>query len=126
MSYQARQDVAPTARRKPNNNAYRSRRISLRANNFRHRRKSRTRSCKSEDVPTENFDSDQNTISNTARIGRYDKTNCNFGEQAAKVELRMGVVARGLRPTPRFPSPLIKPDEPISGVRLPGLVHRVT
>src|SRR5664279_684955 len=30
----------------------------------------------------------------------------------------MGAVAWGLWPTPRFPSPLIKPDEPISGIRL--------
>ena len=30
----------------------------------------------------------------------------------------MGAVAWGLWPTPRFPSPLIKPDVPISGIRL--------
>jgi HEPN domain-containing protein len=30
----------------------------------------------------------------------------------------MGAVAWALRPTPRFPSPLIKPDEPISGIWL--------
>src|SRR5262249_21929409 len=38
----------------------------------------------------------------------------------AKVESRMGAVAWGLRPSPRFPSPLIKPDVPISGIRLSG------
>jgi hypothetical protein len=26
--------------------------------------------------------------------------------------------------TPRFPSPLIKPDEPISGIRLSDWLHR--
>ena len=30
----------------------------------------------------------------------------------------MGAVAWGLWPTPRFPSPLIEPDVPISGIRL--------
>jgi hypothetical protein len=41
-----------------------------------------------------------------------------------KVESRMGAVAWGLWPTPRFPSPLIKPDEPISGIRLSDWLHR--
>jgi hypothetical protein len=36
----------------------------------------------------------------------------------------MGAVAWGLWPTPRFPSPLIKPDEPISGIRLSDQLHR--
>jgi hypothetical protein len=40
------------------------------------------------------------------------------------VESRMGAVAWGLWPTPRFPSPLIKPDEPISGIRLSDQLHR--
>src|SRR5215471_6172025 len=40
------------------------------------------------------------------------------------VESRMGAVAWGLRPSPRFPSPLIKPDVPISGIRLSGWLHR--
>jgi hypothetical protein len=35
-----------------------------------------------------------------------------------KVGSRMGAVAWGLWPTPRFPSPLIKPGVPISGTRL--------
>ena len=30
----------------------------------------------------------------------------------------------GLWPSPRFPSPLIKPDVPISGIRLSGWLHR--
>jgi hypothetical protein len=34
------------------------------------------------------------------------------------VESRMGAVAWGLWPTPRFPSPLIDTDMPISGIRL--------
>jgi hypothetical protein len=38
----------------------------------------------------------------------------------------MGAVAWGLWPTPRFPSPLIKPDEPISGIWLSGGLHRKT
>jgi hypothetical protein len=41
-----------------------------------------------------------------------------------KVESRMGAVAWGLWPTLRFPSPLIKPDEPISGIRLSDWLHR--
>ena len=40
------------------------------------------------------------------------------------VESRMGAVAWGLRPSPRFPSPLIKPDVPISGIRLSDRLHR--
>jgi hypothetical protein len=36
----------------------------------------------------------------------------------------MGAVAWGLWPTPRFPSPLIKPDVPISGIRLSDWLHR--
>ena len=43
---------------------------------------------------------------------------------SAKVESRMGAVTWGLRPSPRFPSPLIKPDEPISGIRLSDWLHR--
>src|SRR5262245_43554412 len=42
----------------------------------------------------------------------------------SQVESRMGAVAWGLWPTPRFPSPLIKPDVPISGIRLSGWLHR--
>src|SRR5260370_6855709 len=37
---------------------------------------------------------------------------------AESVESRMGAVAWGLWPTLRFPSPLIEPDVPISGIRL--------
>src|ERR1700716_2805027 len=40
------------------------------------------------------------------------------------VESRMGAVAWGLWPTPRFPSPLIKPGVPISGTRLSDWLHR--
>src|ERR1700732_5023059 len=40
------------------------------------------------------------------------------------VESRMGAVTWGLWPTSRFPSPLIKPDEPISGIRLSDWLHR--
>ena len=36
----------------------------------------------------------------------------------AMVESRIGAVAWGLWPTLRFPSPLIKPNVPISGIRL--------
>jgi hypothetical protein len=35
-----------------------------------------------------------------------------------RVESRMSAVAWGLWPTLRFPSPLIEPDVPISGIRL--------
>jgi hypothetical protein len=40
------------------------------------------------------------------------------------VESRMRAVAWGLWPSPRFPSPLIKPDVPISGIRLSDWLHR--
>jgi hypothetical protein len=39
------------------------------------------------------------------------------------VESRMGAVAWGLWPTPRFPSPLIKPDVRISRIRLSDWLH---
>jgi len=45
-------------------------------------------------------------------------------ERTTSVESRMGAVAWGLWPTPRFPSPLIKPDVPISGIRLSDRLHR--
>ena len=45
-------------------------------------------------------------------------------DAAVKVELRMGAVAWGLWPTLRFPSPLIKPNVPISGIRLSDWFHR--
>src|SRR5215468_8757746 len=41
-----------------------------------------------------------------------------------EVESRMGAVAWGLWPTLRFPSPLIEPDVPISGIRLSDWFHR--
>jgi hypothetical protein len=41
-----------------------------------------------------------------------------------KAESRMGAVAWGRWPTPRFPSPLIEPDVPISGIRLSDRLHR--
>ena len=41
-----------------------------------------------------------------------------------KVESKMGAVAWGLWPTPRFPSPLIEPDVPISAIRLSDWFHR--
>ena len=40
------------------------------------------------------------------------------------VESRMGAVAWGQWPTLRFPSPLIEPDVPISGIRLSDWLHR--
>jgi len=40
----------------------------------------------------------------------------------AKVESRTGAVADAEAP-PRFPSPLIKPDVPISGIRLSEWLH---
>jgi hypothetical protein len=40
------------------------------------------------------------------------------------VESKMGAVAGGLWPSPRFPSPLIEPEVPISGVRLSDWLHR--
>jgi hypothetical protein len=44
-------------------------------------------------------------------------------KSSAVVESRMGAVAWGLRPTLRFPSPLIKPSVPISGTRLSDWLH---
>jgi hypothetical protein len=45
-------------------------------------------------------------------------------EPPVGVESRMGAVAWGLWPTPRFPSPLIDTDMPISGIRLSDWLHR--
>jgi hypothetical protein len=42
----------------------------------------------------------------------------------AMVESRMGAVAWGLRPSLRFPSPLIELDVPISGIQLSDRLHR--
>jgi hypothetical protein len=46
------------------------------------------------------------------------------GATVALVESKMGAVAWGLWPTPRFPSPLIEPDVPISAIRLTDWFHR--
>jgi hypothetical protein len=46
------------------------------------------------------------------------------GAMSQSVESRMGAVTWGLWPASRFPSPLIKPDEPISGIRLSDWLHR--
>ena len=46
------------------------------------------------------------------------------GSDVERVELRMGAVAWGLWPALRFPSPLIKPNVPISGIRLSDWFHR--
>jgi len=60
--------------------------------------------------------------SNFASIdGSLSSDSCRLGpppNSAALVESRMGAVAWGLWPTLRFPSPLIEPDVPISGIRL--------
>ena len=47
-----------------------------------------------------------------------------FLAHSVPVESRMGAVAWGLWPTPRFPSPLVKPGVPISGTRLSDWLHR--
>jgi len=44
--------------------------------------------------------------------------------KVVEVESKMGAVAGGLWPSPRFPSPLIEPEVPISGVRLSDWLHR--
>jgi hypothetical protein len=41
-----------------------------------------------------------------------------------QVESRMGAVLEAL-PIARFPSPLIEPDVPISGIRLSDWIHRM-
>jgi hypothetical protein len=46
------------------------------------------------------------------------------GLPAEEVESRMGAVAWGLWPAPRFPSPLIEPDVRISRIRLSDWLHR--
>jgi len=52
--------------------------------------------------------------------------NADVRRSYAMVESRMGAVAWGLRPTLRFPSPLIKPSVPISGTRLSDWLHHKT
>jgi hypothetical protein len=49
---------------------------------------------------------------------------CRRPKIDVEVESRMGAVAWGLWPTPRFPSPLIKPDVRISRIRLSDWLHR--
>ncbi len=43
--------------------------------------------------------------------------------QSLPVESRRGAVAWAYTATPRFPSPLIEPDVPISSIRLSGWLH---
>ena len=43
----------------------------------------------------------------------------------ARVESRMGAVLEAL-PIARFPSPLIEPDVPISGIRLSDWIYRMS
>jgi hypothetical protein len=49
------------------------------------------------------------------------KMNSDQWKESARI---WTAVAWGLWPTLRFPSPLIKPDEPISGIRLSDWLHR--
>src|ERR1700756_5274624 len=49
-------------------------------------------------------------------------TSCPLYDRYGRVEDGRGGL--GLWPTPRFPSPLIKPDVPISGIRLSDWLHR--
>src|SRR6476620_796895 len=60
----------------------------------------------------------------TYRPGKHASVSLTSAVQVSGVESRMGAVAWGLRPSPRFPSPLIKPDVPISGIRLSDRLHR--
>jgi hypothetical protein len=70
-------------------------------------------------------------------VGQQRRITCCSGESVLRqlsdlessgtdtsVESRMGAVAWGLWPALRFPSPLIEPDVPISGIRLSDWLHR--
>src|SRR5437016_14047067 len=52
------------------------------------------------------------------------RRNAAVQRSAGWVESRMGAVAWGLWPTPRFLSPLIELDVPISGIQLSDWLHR--
>ncbi len=63
----------------------------------------------------------------TADPGMVTDTPAQYKEHmaAVAVESRMGAVAWGLWPSLRFPSPLIEPDVPVSGIRLSDWFHRM-
>src|SRR5215207_631303 len=60
------------------------------------------------------------------RFGPHERTWPDHLAMSQKVESRMGAVAWGRWPTPRFPSPLIEPDVPISGISPAGFIARHT
>ena len=57
-------------------------------------------------------------------IHLQDRTLQRSAGWSAMVKSRMGAVAWGQWPAPRFPSPLIEPDVPVSGIRLSDWLHR--
>ena len=61
---------------------------------------------------------------NPAHVRCYARSDMPWLALDAMVESRMGAVAWGQWPAPRFPSPLIEPDVPISGIRLSDWLHR--
>ena len=64
------------------------------------------------------------TVNRRLPLYPHQRTSSDRLGRSGSVESRMGAVAWGLWPTPRFPSPLIKPDVPISGIRLSDWLHR--
>ena len=69
----------------------------------------------------------QSGMRKRARLWRdSDRKVCNSTvlRMTATVESRIGAVAWGLWPTPRFLSPLIELDVPISGIQLSDWLHR--
>jgi hypothetical protein len=64
------------------------------------------------------------TVNRRLPLYPHQRTSSDRPGRSGSVESRMGAVARGPWPTLRFPSPLIEPDVPISGIRLSDWFHR--
>src|SRR5712671_7818967 len=62
--------------------------------------------------------------SQSNRRPRFIRSDTRTLTESAVVESRIGAVAWGLWPTPRFLSPLIELDVPISGIQLSDWLHR--
>jgi hypothetical protein len=60
----------------------------------------------------------RHTVTTELRPHRRGALFAGLASALGRVESRTGAAAWGLWPTLRFPSPLIEPDVPISGIRL--------
>ena len=63
-------------------------------------------------------------LTGTAEVHQIPDRIAAVQRTGVPVKSRMGAVAWGQWPAPRFPSPLIEPDVPVSGIRLSDWLHR--